>query len=101
MIRMPNLSSEELREAQLDASAEATLVKDGFPELYSRPEQEPSFWYGSYLSTYLERDVRNILNVGNLRDFNRFLRVCAIRTGQLLSYSDLARDVGVAPNTAK
>jgi predicted AAA+ superfamily ATPase len=53
------------------------------------------------LSTYLERDVRNILNVGSLRDFDRFLRSVAGRTAQVLSYSNLARDVGIAPNTAK
>lgn len=58
-------------------------------------------WYASYLTTYLERDVRNVLNVGNLRDFDRFLRAVAIRTGQVLSYSDLARDVGISINTAK
>ena len=62
---------------------------------------EPAFWYSSYLSTYLERDVRNILNVGSLRDFDRFLRAVAIRTGQILSYTNLARDVGISPNTAK
>lgn len=101
MIRMLNLSIEELRAAKVDIGLEATLVKGGFPELYARPKLDTSFWYASYLSTYLERDVRNILNVGSLRDFDRFLRACAIRTGQILSYSDLARDVGIAPNTAK
>ena len=100
-MRMLNLSNEELRGAKIDAGIETMLVKGGFPELHARPELEPHFWYSSYLSTYLERDVRNILNVGSLRDFDRFLRACAMRTGQILSYSDLARDVGIAPNTAK
>jgi len=76
-----------------------SAVKGGYPELYEKPEIDPHFWYGAYFSTYLERDVRNILNVGNLRDFDRFLRAVAVRTGQILSYSDLARDVGIAPNT--
>lgn len=101
VIRMYNLSTEEMMGAGLDADDETVLIKGGFPELYARPELEPQLWYSSYLSTYLERDVRNILNVGSLRDFDRFLRACAIRTGQILSYSDLARDVGIAPNTAK
>ena len=56
---------------------------------------------GSYLATYLERDVRQVLNVGDLRDFDRFLRAAALRAGQLLSYADHARDVSIAPNTAK
>ena len=55
----------------------------------------------SYILTYLERDVRNIMHVGSLRDFNRFLRAAAIRTAQTLSFADLARDVGVAPNTIR
>jgi len=76
-------------------------VSGGYPELHARPDIDHHFWFSSYLATYLERDVRNILNVGDLRDFDRFLRAVAIRTGQLLSYSDLARDVGIAPNTAK
>ena len=55
----------------------------------------------SYIATYLERDVRNITHVINLRDFNRFIRALAIRTGQILTLSDLARDVGMPPNTIK
>lgn len=101
VLRMHNLSVAEVREALPDLDPEALLFQGGFPELYARPELEAPFWYAAYLSTYLERDVRNLLNVGNLRDFDRFLRAVAIRTGQLLSYSDLARDVGIAPNTAK
>jgi len=58
-------------------------------------------WSPSYVATYLERDVRNVLNVSSLRDYGRFLRAVALRTGQVLSLSDLARDVGIAPNTAK
>ena len=58
-------------------------------------------WLGSYVATYLERDVRQLLNVGDLRDFDRLLRAAALRAGQLLSYADLARDVGIAPNTAR
>ena len=46
--------------------------------------------------TYLERDVRNLLRVGNLRDFDRFLRACASRTGQLLNMSDLGDVCGGA-----
>jgi hypothetical protein len=53
------------------------------------------------VATYLERDLRNLLNVGSLRDFERFLRACAIRCGQALSLSELGRDVGVSTPTAK
>lgn len=54
----------------------------------------------SYVVTYLERDLRSSLNVGSLRDFDRFLRACALRSGQLLNKAELARDVGVSPPTA-
>lgn len=54
----------------------------------------------SYLATYLERDVRSLANVGSLRDFERFLRACALRSANLLNKADLARDVGIAPSTA-
>jgi len=53
------------------------------------------------LASYLERDVRQILNVQSLRDFERFLRACAARSGQLLNMSELGRDVGIKAQTAK
>ncbi len=101
VLTMLNLSTEELRKYNPDFDENTYLFKGGWPELYVRTDMDSHFWYVSYLSTYLERDVRNILNVGSLRDFDRFLRAAALRTGQLLSYSELARDIGIAPNTAK
>ncbi len=80
---------------------DAFCWRGGFPELWQRPELDRDLWLGSYLATYLERDVRNVLNIGSLRDFDRFLRAAAIRVGQLVSLAELARDVGIAPNTAK
>lgn len=101
ILSLMNLSVAELRSAKEHFDEPEFLFKGGYPELHASPEVEPYLWYGAYLAAYLERDVRNILNVGSLRDFNRFLRAVATRTGQILSYSDLARDVGIAPNTAK
>jgi predicted AAA+ superfamily ATPase len=103
VLTVMNLSAADLRSFQDGGIFNETdfLFKGGYPELHARPEMDSHFWYGAYLATYLERDVRNILNVGSLRDFDRFLRAVAERTGQILSYSDLARDVGIAPNTAK
>jgi uncharacterized protein len=96
-----NLSAAEVRDAGGLFNENAYLFRGGYPELQANPDLDRHFWYAAYLATYLERDVRNILQVGSLRDFDRFLRAVASRTGQVLSYSDLARDVGVAPNTAK
>lgn len=76
------------------------MLRGGYPELHSR-ELDPERFYGDYLATYLERDVRSILGVRSLRDFDRFMRLCAARTGQLVSFSSLATDLGVSPNTVK
>ncbi len=79
------------------------LWRGGFPGLWARGAEGPSRdrWYQSYVATYLERDVRNLLNVGSLRDFERFLRATAARTGQMLNMADLGRDVGIAPSTVR
>ncbi len=76
------------------------MLMGGYPELHSRGLDAERF-YGDYLATYLERDVRSTLGVRSLRDFDRFMRLCAARTGQLVSYSSLATDLGVSPNTVK
>jgi len=76
------------------------IVRGGFPELHGRPELDPRTFYQSYVATYLERDVRELLRVGQLRDFERFLRACALRSGQLLNKANLAQDVGISPPTA-
>lgn len=75
------------------------LFLGGYPELHVGGD--PDLWFPSYVATYLERDVRNVLRVVDLQEFHRFLRVCALRNAQVLNYADLARDTGVAPNTAK
>jgi len=101
ILTLPPLSLPELPHASDLASTDAFLWRGGYPELWQKPDIDRSLWLGSYLMTYLERDVRNLLNVGSLRDFDRFLRAAALRAGQLLSYVDLARDVGISPHTAK
>ena len=77
------------------------LFFDGtYPPLYDRT-LDPHRWYGNYVRTYLERDVRQLINVQDLGNFQRFLRLCAARTGQLLNLSSLATDCGITHNTAK
>jgi len=98
---LPSLSMAEVSPNPSIPQTDAFLWRSGFPELWQRPDLDRELWLGSYITTYLERDVRQVLNVGDLRDFSRFLRATAMRSGQLLSYADLARDVGIAPNTAK
>ena len=104
VMELEGLSSEELG-AELDRYLAAhgphrVLARGFFPELWKTPSF-PSFeFYQSYLATYLERDVRQLLNVTSLRDFERFMRACAIRSGNILNKSELAKDVGIHHKTA-
>ena len=71
---------------------------------YPRPYHEKlpvSLWYQSYIQTYLERDVRQISQVGDLAQFQLFLKLCAGRTGQILNLESLGADVGISQPTAK
>jgi len=101
VLSLSGLSLPEVYPQGATGDMDAYCWRGGYPELWDRPELDRELWLGSYLATYLERDVRNILQVGSLRDFDRFLRAAALRAGQLLSLSELARDIGVSPNTAK
>jgi hypothetical protein len=100
VLELEGLSWSEIRAAFPDVTVEEVLLRGGFPELYARPEIETAGFYRSYVATYLERDLRQQLNVASLRDFERFLRACALRTAQLLNRADLARDVGISGSTA-
>ena len=77
------------------------LLRGGYPELVAEPGRDIGLWHASYIQTYLERDVRALRQVGDLTLFQSFLRALAARSGQLLNLSDVARDLGVAVNTAK
>src|SRR6266568_7043702 len=100
IVELETLSFAEIQTALPQTEIETAIVRGGFPELYANPEIDSVAFYNSYLATYLERDVRSLTNVGSLRDFERFLRACALRSANLLNKADLARDVGIAPSTA-
>jgi uncharacterized protein len=100
IVELETLSFAEIRAALPKAELESAIVRGGFPELYANTDIDSTAFYNSYLATYLERDVRALANVGSLRDFERFLRACALRSANLLNKADLARDVGIAPSTA-
>lgn len=100
IIEIETLSFGEIRGARPRSTVEAAILRGGFPELHANPDIDTAAFYNSYLATYLERDVRSLTNVGSLRDFERFLRACALRSANLLNKADLARDIGIAPSTA-
>jgi predicted AAA+ superfamily ATPase len=74
------------------------LLKGGYPELYQK-EIEIDKYFANYIRTYIERDVRLLKNINDLYLFERFLRLCAGRTGQLLNMSSLAGDTGIDVKT--
>ena len=78
-----------------------SFLRGGYPELTVEPDRDISLWHASYLQTYLERDVRSLRQIGDLTLFLNFLRALAARSAQLLNLAELARDLGVALNTAK
>jgi len=100
IIELETLSFAEIRAARPRTTVESAILRGGFPELHANPGIDAAAFYNSYLATYLERDVRSLTSVGSLRDFERFLRACALRSANLLNKADLARDIGIAPSTA-
>lgn len=77
------------------------FLRGGYPELRANLRRDASLWHASYIQTYLERDVRTLRQVGDLTQFQNFLRALAARSAQLLNMTDLARDLGIAVNTVK
>ena len=94
-------SLDELAQAgKLPDHIDRMLHSGGYPPLYDR-DVAVRAWFGAYVTAYLERDVRQVLKVQELETFQRFVRLCAGRTGQLLNFSSLATECGITHNTAK
>lgn len=76
------------------------IFEGSFPIFQSNKAPNREVYFNSYIQTYLDRDLVGIFGVNKTSEFNRFIQVCAARTGQVLNISDLARDSGVSPTTA-
>jgi uncharacterized protein len=102
-VRFPFLPANNLEKVvELDLkSVYEIILKGSYPALYAQENIDIKLFYSSYLRTYLERDVRDLLNISDEQKFVTFLKVAAARTGQLLNYADIARDVDVSQNTVK
>lgn len=79
---------------------ESILHRGFYPRIHDQ-NLPPQDWLAGYYQTYVERDVREVSNIGNLEIFQRFVRLCAGRTGQLLNLSSLAGDCGISHTTAR
>ncbi len=93
---LPELAKSNL----LPPQANNLLHSGCYPPIYDR-DISPQSWFSAYTTAYIERDVRQILKIQDLESFQRFIRLCAGRTGQLLNFSSLADECGITHNTAK
>lgn len=100
-IELLPLSAQELQQAGLlPDSLEQALLQGGYPALYDRPVT-PHDWLANYVATYVERDVRQLIAVRDLAQFQTFVKMCAARTGQLLNLAALGADCGISAVTAR
>ncbi len=97
---LPLSYNEMTRFPKHPVSIDETIFSGAYPRIHHR-HFSPSEWLGSYVATYLERDVRTVTNVGDLIAFQKFVGLCAARIGQLVNFSSLAADCGVSQPTAK
>jgi predicted AAA+ superfamily ATPase len=93
-------SWKELSDEGFLESLDEQLFKGGYPPIYDR-EIAPEMWYPRYVQTYIDRDVRTLRQVADLASFQKFLRLCAGRIGQLLNFSSLGNECGVDAKTAQ
>jgi hypothetical protein len=101
LLELLPFSVAELRAGSwLESDLFSLLWRGGYPALFDRGEH-PAEWLAGYVATYVERDVRQTLNINDLLAFQTFLRLAATRSGQLLNLSQLGGDAGITHNTAK
>jgi uncharacterized protein len=101
LLRLLPFSMQELDTAGLmPATADEFIYKGAYPRLYDK-RIAPVDFYPAYIQTYVERDVRQVVNVGDLRVFRQFLTACAGRAGQLVNFTELGTILGVDSKTVK
>lgn len=94
------MSLAELQESDIDLSWEEAILKGGYPRIF-KDHLNPTVAYRNYFQTYVERDLRSMINVKDLSLFQKFVQLAASRIGQLLNAESLGNDVGVSGQTIK
>jgi predicted AAA+ superfamily ATPase len=94
------LSLQEMRKSNVQDGLDEVILKGGYPQIY-KDNVPISNAYSSYFQTYVEKDVRQILQLRDVIQFERFIKLTASRIGQLINYASLATDVGVSAATIK
>ena len=95
-----NISFENLQVYDVYSIYEV-ILRGSFPELYANPVINRTLFYSSYLKTYIERDIRQLKQISDEHRFLTFVKTAAARTGQIINFNDMAKDVEVSPNTIK
>lgn len=99
LLHLLPLSINELRQSGLDCTTHRLLLAGGYPRIHAEAVP-PAVVLGDYFETYVERDMRQLVELRNLREFQRFVQLCAGRVGSLLNLQSLAADVGVPGHRA-
>jgi len=94
------MSLHELAKAKIDLPIDEALLKGGYPRIY-HDGLDPTKAYRNYFQTYVERDVRQLINVKDLTQFERFIRICAGRISQIVNCEEIGNEVGVSSHTVK
>jgi hypothetical protein len=95
------LTVSELEQAhRMPANLDELLIKGFYPRLYSQNISVET-WISNYISTYVEKDIRQVLQIGDVLSFQKFLKLCASRVSNLINFAELARDCDISPHTAK
>lgn len=100
ILQLLPLSLAECTEARIEMSLDETLLKGGYPRIF-KDQLDPTKAYRNYFQTYIERDLRQLIHLKDLSPFQRFIRLCAGRIGQLLNLESLGNEVGVSSHTVK
>lgn len=94
------LSLHELLAIGIDLSLDETLLKGGYPRIH-QDQLNPTKAYRNYFQTYVERDLRRLIEVKDLIQFERFIRICAGRIGQILNLAEIGGEIGLSSHTVK
>lgn len=102
ILTLPPLTIHEMKQSDLlnSENSDDVMFTGGYPRIYSE-KLKPEVVYPSYIQSYVERDVRQLTNVGDIRSFQRFMQLCAARVGQQLNLSELASVCGVSVSTSQ
>jgi len=100
ILQLLPLQRDEIPTKHRQKTLEASIFFGGYPRIYDE-KLDPTDWLGDYFQTYVERDIRDTINIVDLNRFNQFIRLLGGRVGQLMSFSSLGNDAGVTQPTAK